>query len=102
MKWYHYIACFFAGFFLANTVPHFVHGISGDQFPTPFSNPMGKGPSSSTVNVIWALANLLVGYILLRAGKLSNQRVWTLVVFFIGIAFTGIMLSVGFQDKLTH
>ena len=38
MNWYHYVACFFAGLFLANTVPHFVKGICGDRFPTPFAN----------------------------------------------------------------
>jgi len=102
MKWYHYIACFFAGFFLANVVPHFIHGISGDQFPTPFSNPMGKGPSSAPVNMYWALFNLAVGYLLFRSGKVSNQRIWSVVVFFIGIVVTGVMLSYGFQDKLTH
>ena len=36
IKWYHYLAAFFAGFFLANAVPHFVHGVSGDPFPSPF------------------------------------------------------------------
>jgi len=33
MKWYHYVACFCAGLFLTNTVPHFVHGVSGDFSP---------------------------------------------------------------------
>jgi hypothetical protein len=55
MYWYNYIICFFAGTFLANVVPHFVHGISGDRFPTPFVRPPGKGLSSPTVNVVWAL-----------------------------------------------
>jgi hypothetical protein len=30
MNCYDYLACFFAGMFLTNVVPHFVHGISGD------------------------------------------------------------------------
>ncbi len=42
MHWYSYVGCFFAGMFLANAVPHFVHGISGDPFPTPFAKPPGK------------------------------------------------------------
>jgi hypothetical protein len=69
MHWYDYIACFFAGMFLANVVPHFVRGISGDRFPTPFADPPGKGLSSPTVNVVWALFNLAVGYILFRVGS---------------------------------
>jgi hypothetical protein len=60
MNWYNYVVCFFAGMFLANVVPHFAHGISGDRFPTPFARPPGKGLSSPTVNVIWALVNVVV------------------------------------------
>jgi hypothetical protein len=59
MKWFRYIACFFAGIFLANAVPHFVNSISGISFPTPFANPPGKGLSLPTVNVLWALFNLV-------------------------------------------
>jgi len=100
MKWYHYLACFFAGAFLTNTVPHFVHGISGDGFPTPFANPPGKGLSSPTVNILWALANLFVGYILVRAGKLSQTHKWSILVFFAGITYMSITLSIAFVDKM--
>jgi hypothetical protein len=58
MVWYKYIACFFSGMFLANAVPHFVYGICGDRFPTPFAKPPGRGLSSPTVNVLWGLFNL--------------------------------------------
>ena len=102
MRWYHYIACFFAGMFLANTVPHFIHGISGDAFPTPFANPPGKGLSSPTVNVYWAMFNLLIGYILFRTGKISNKNIPGLIIMFIGIILISVMLSYGFQDKMTH
>ncbi|MGA7161380.1 MAG: hypothetical protein WBZ48_10285 [Bacteroidota bacterium] len=100
MKWYHYTACFFAGLFLTNAVPHFVHGISGDSFPTPFANPPGKGLSSPTVNVLWALANLLIGYVLLRVGKVSQTNKWSLLVFFVGVVYISITLSVAFVDKM--
>ena len=100
MKWYHYVACLFAGIFLANTVPHFVHGISGDSFPSPFANPPGKGLSSPTVNVLWGLANLLVGYILLRAGKVSRTNTWSLLAFFVGVVYISITLSFAFADKM--
>jgi len=102
MKWYHYVACFFAGMFLANTVPHFIHGISGDPFPTPFANPPGKGLSSAPINMYWALLNLLIGYILLRAGKVSSQKTWSMMIMFIGIIVMSVMLSYGFQDKMPH
>jgi hypothetical protein len=99
MNWYEYIACFFAGAFLANVVPHFVHGISGDRFPTPFAHPPGKGLSSSTVNVVWALFNLAVGYLLFRVGKVSSENYLALVIFFAGIAVISIMGSVSFTKK---
>lgn len=98
MHWYDYIACFFAGMLLANVVPHFVHGISGDRFPTPFAHPPGKGLSSPTVNVLWALFNLIAGYILFRTGKAWSQDS-ALVVFFAGIVAISIISSVRFQKK---
>ncbi len=100
MKWYHYVACFFAGAFLVNTVPHFVHGISGDSFPTPFANPPGKGLSSPLVNVLWALANVLIGYILLRTGKVSQTNKWSLFAFFAGVVYISITLSIAFVDRM--
>jgi len=99
MPWYDYIACFFAGMFLANVVPHFVHGISGDRFPTPFATPPGKGLSSPTVNVVWALFNLAVGYILFRIGKVSTGDYSVLVIFFAGVAVLSTMSSVRFAEK---
>jgi len=85
--------------FLANFVPHFVHGISGDRFPTPFAHPPGKGLSSPTVNVGWALANLVVGYVLFRVGKVSSGDDSALIVFFAGIAAISILMSVRFAEK---
>ena len=101
VNWYNYIACFFAGMFLANFVPHFVHGISGDRFPTPFAHPPGKGLSSSTVNVAWALFNLLVGHMLFRLGKVTSGNELAVVVFFGGIAVISLILSVRFAGKQT-
>jgi len=99
MTWYDCIACFFAGVFLANFVPHFVHGISGDRFPTPFARPRGQGLSSPTVNVVWALVNLVAGYILFRVGRLSSGHTSALIAFFAGIAAISTTLSVRFARK---
>jgi hypothetical protein len=99
MAWYDYVACFFAGAILTNVVPHFVHGISGDRFPTPFAHPPGRGLSSPTVNILWALANLLVGFILFRIGKVASGDVATLIVFFAGIVAISVPTSVRFAKK---
>src|SRR5271157_1039261 len=102
MHWYEYIAGFFAGSFLSNVVPHFVHGISGDRFPTPFAHPPGKGLSSPTVNVLWALLNLVFGYILFRVGKVSSGDISALVAFFAGIVAISISMSVHFAKKCSE
>jgi hypothetical protein len=99
MAWYLYIVSFFAGIFLANAIPHFVQGVSGNRFPTPFSKPPGRGLSSPTINVLWALFNFLVGYLLLRVGQVSFDDILSLVIFFIGVAVISIMSSVNFQKK---
>lgn len=99
MPWYNYVACFFAGMFLANFVPHFVYGVCGDPFPTPFAHPPGKGLSSPVVNVLWALLNLVLGYILFRVGGVSSANYVSLFVFFAGIAAMSIMLSINFAKK---
>jgi hypothetical protein len=65
MNWLHLVSYFFGGLFLANFVPHFVSGIMGKPFQTPFAKPPGKGLSSSTVNVLWGFANFVFAYLLL-------------------------------------
>jgi hypothetical protein len=65
MAWYHYLAWFFAGVFLANVVPHWVSGVTGRPFQSPFAKPPGVGLSSSRVNVLWGALNLVAGYWLL-------------------------------------
>jgi hypothetical protein len=99
MEWYQYIAAFFSGAFLGNAVPHFVKGICGDKFPTPFAKPPGKGLSSPTVNMAWALFNMVVGYLLLKSGQVNSANVPGLVVSFIGVAAIGFMSAVNVQGK---
>lgn len=99
MSWPAWFACFFAGAFLANTVPHFVHGISGDRFPTPFARPPGRGLSSAPVNMVWSLVNLAAGIALFCAGRVAEGGFPTLAVFFAGIAVLSLPMSVRFQSK---
>lgn len=66
MPWYDYLAHFFAGAFLANGVPHFVQGVCGNKFQTPFARPRRVGKSSALVNVIWGWLNFMAGGALLR------------------------------------
>jgi len=102
MPWYLYIASFFAGIFLANAVPHFIQGVSGNKFPSPFAKPSGRGLSSPIVNVIWALFNILIGYLLFRAGQVSSANLPSLAIFFIGVAVISIFSSISFERKHTQ
>jgi hypothetical protein len=100
MPWYDYVMCFFGGAFTANFVPHFVRGITGTQFPTPFAKPPGRGASSPTLNILWALANLIAGFLLLQYGEFSVANWELLVTAFVGFALMAIMLSRVFTQRL--
>lgn len=65
MAWLYDLAYFFGAAFLANAIPHLVSGMMGRAFQSPFAKPHGEGLSSSTVNVFWGFANLIVAYLLL-------------------------------------
>jgi hypothetical protein len=81
MNWLHLVSYFFGGLFLANVVPHFVSGIMGKPFQTPFAKPPGKGLSSSTVNVLWGFANFVFAICFCGALDTSIRdpffRLWT-------------------------
>jgi len=74
MPWYYYVAYFFAGAFVANSVPHLVQGMCGNKFQTPFAAPPGVGQSSAVVNVLWGWFNFLVGVALARYFFVSPPR----------------------------
>jgi hypothetical protein len=99
MEWYNYVSIFFAGAFISNFVPHFVKGVCGDNFPTPFAKPPGRGPSSPVVNVLWALLNLVIGCLLYKVGKMSCQDNISVGVFFVGFALLAIMAATNFAKK---
>ncbi len=99
MEWYNYLCGFLAGAILANFVPHFIHGISGNRFPTPFSKPHGKGLSSPTINVFWALFNLIIGYLFFRIARISTHDTFSIIVLFAGISMLSLRMSKRFSDK---
>lgn len=86
MEWTHYLSYFFGGAFLTNAVPHFVSGVMGRPFQSPFAKPPGKGLSSSTVNVLWGLFNLAVAYVLIcRVGIFALRSTDQMVAFGVGV-----------------
>ena len=92
MDWIFYISYFLGGAFLANAVPHFVSGMMGRPFQSPFAKPSGKGLSSSTVNVLWGFANLVLAYILLaRVGNFDLRATDHVVAMGVGGLLIGVM-----------
>lgn len=101
MKWYNYLFAFSAGIFLANSIPHFVNGISGNAFPTPFSNPPGKGLSEPIINIVWSFVNMAIAYFLFVKSKTntsSNKLV--VIIMILGFVLISVALSIGFTTKL--
>ncbi|OYV98509.1 MAG: hypothetical protein B7X11_05950 [Acidobacteria bacterium 37-65-4] len=76
MNLLHLVSYFFGGIVLANAIPHFVSGMMGRPFQSPFAKPPGKGLSSSTVNVLWGFFNIVVGYFLVvRVGDFDLRSI---------------------------
>jgi hypothetical protein len=97
LPWYIYVLQFAAGLFLANGVPHFVQGISGHSFQTPFASPSGVGESSPVVNVVWGFVNLAIGFALLWSFAPKGSDVvaeWVIVG--LGVLLMAVALAVRF------
>lgn len=94
MLWYHFPAYFFGGAFCANFVPHFVSGVLGRTFPTPFASPPFRGPSPPPVNVLYGLFNLAVAYALLaQVGDFEPRSVLHAAVFGLGLTAMSLLIT---------
>ncbi len=91
MTWLWLVSYFFGGAFAANAVPHFVSGIMGRAFQSPFAKPSGQGLSSATVNVVWGFFNAVVGYLLVaHVGAFQPRTTSHILVFGLGALLIGI------------
>ncbi len=91
MNWLSLVAYFFGGAFLTNAIPHFVSGVMGKPFQSPFAKPPGQGLSPSTVNVVWGVFNLVTGYILVcRVGDFGWRTTRDVLPFGLGILLMGL------------
>lgn len=90
----HDLAYFFGGAFLSNALPHYVSGVMGRAMQSPFAKPPGKGLSSSTVNVLWGFANLILAYFLiLRVGQFNLRAMDHIVSLGLGFLLMGVMAA---------
>jgi hypothetical protein len=94
MEWRDLISYFFGGVFLTNVIPHFVSGVMGKPFQSPFAKPPGQGLSSSAVNVVWGSFNLVVGYVLVcRVGDFGLRTTSHVTALGLGILLMGLLLA---------
>ena len=97
MNWLHDVSYLFGGAFLANAVPHFVSGVMGQPFQSPFAKPPGKGLSSSTVNVLWGFANFVVAYLLtIRVGAFDLRATDQVAALGAGVLLMSLMAARSF------
>jgi hypothetical protein len=98
-RWYHDLAYFFGGAFLANAIPHLVSGISGSPFQSPFASPPGEGLSSSIVNVLWGTFNLVVAYgLVVRVGLFDPRKTRHAAVLGLGALLMALTLARHFGE----
>jgi hypothetical protein len=88
------VSYFFGGAVLTNAVPHLVSGVLGQPFQSPFAKPRGQGLSSSTVNLLWGVLNLVVGYVLVcRVGDFGLRTTSDVIPFGLGILLMGLFCA---------
>jgi hypothetical protein len=92
IQWVHCAAYFFGAAFLTNAIPHFVSGLMGRPFQSPFAKPPGEGLSSSTVNVLWGSFNIVVGYLLIvRVGNFDLRSISDILASGLGMLSMSVM-----------
>lgn len=90
----HLLPYLFGGAFLANAVPHLVSGTMGRPFQSPFARPRGEGLSSSTVNLLWGMANLAIFYLLAcRLGAFDPRDGAEAAALGLGMLLIGLFLA---------
>lgn len=94
MDWSNAVSYFFGGAFAANAIPHWVSGLMGRAFQSPFAKPPGQGLSSSMVNVLWAWFNLIAAYLLIfRVGAFDVRSVADIAPAALGAFLLSLMLA---------
>jgi hypothetical protein len=95
-----WVAWFFAGAFLCNSLPHLAAGLQGRPFPSPFSKPRGVGLSSPLVNVLWGMFNVVVGLVLLSLQPVSVGLNAPFIIVIAGALAIGVYLALHFGKVL--
>jgi len=92
MNWLHDLSYLFGGAFVSNGVPHFVSGVMGRPFQSPFARPPGQGLSSPTVNVFWGFGNFVGAYGLIAGvGRFDPRAADQIAAAGLGVLLIGLL-----------
>ncbi len=84
-----YVLFFLAAFFAANTVPHYVKGVTGEKHMTPFAK-----PSSASVNILWGSFNLFAAFWLFHWALQKDYDFGPMVLAIVaGVLVLGLVLA---------
>lgn len=89
----YYVGSFLAGALFANSIPHFIHGVSGEYFPAPFVHNLGRGVGTNIANVVWGLINFGAGYFYARDFENLRSKCQFRLAASVGFLCTSIFLS---------
>lgn len=95
--WGKYVSCFISGVLLTNAIPHFVHGVSGENFPAPFGPYLSSGFPQHLSNVLWGFLNIVLGYNQFVRGEVATPDSWRKFFFFTGVLSMGTFLCYVFS-----
>jgi len=96
--WQLYVYSVLAGLIGANGVPHFIKGITGNKYPSPF----GKS-STAVTNVIWGWLNFAVAGVLIYYAHphVRHHLLRSFGLFALGALFTGVVLAAARSNQPT-
>ncbi len=83
MKWYNYVACFFAEVFLIHILPHLLNGLT-------------------LTNVIGASVSLIGGGLLLWAGRFPFRNLWAVLLVLAGMGSVFLYLAIHPHQHAAH
>lgn len=79
---------FLAGLLAANGAVHFVRGITGHKYPTPFSK-----PGSAVENVAWGWLNFVAAVLLWHLAPMRHHPRAAFLAVAIGLLFASVALA---------
>lgn len=86
------------GFLLGNGVPHFIFGVAGKVFRSPFGQ-----KSKPKVNIAWGLTNFILATIIATAlMALGLYDVYSLAVLLVGFWLVMLMFGTGIKRFLSQ